>query len=150
VLFILQRDIGYFLIHVYIPSILIVILSWVSFWINVDASSARVTIALLTLLTMTMISGEVRTNLPRVSYIKAIDVWMIVCLLFVFMSLIEYAIVNVLARRPAPPDAPAAPRRMFSFCRAGKDKVRRQRPEDIGLKTTNDAGQEQHTTVSRP
>ena len=48
--FILQRDIGYFLIQVYVPSILIVILSWVSFWINVDASPARVSLGLLTVL----------------------------------------------------------------------------------------------------
>ena len=48
--FVLRRDIGYFLIQVYVPSILIVILSWVSFWINVDASPARVSLGLLTVL----------------------------------------------------------------------------------------------------
>jgi len=31
ILFVMRRDIGYFLIQVYVPSILIVILSWVSF-----------------------------------------------------------------------------------------------------------------------
>jgi len=52
--FLLRRDIGYFLIQVYVPSMLIVILSWVSFWISVDASPARVSIGLLTVLrTMT-------------------------------------------------------------------------------------------------
>jgi len=58
-------------------------------------------LGLLTVLTTTTMSGGARSSLPRVSYIKAIDVWMIVCLVFVFSSLIEYAIVNVLARRPA-------------------------------------------------
>ena len=107
--FILRRNIGFFLIQVYVPSVLIymvpsvliVILSWVSFWINVDASPARVSIGLLTVLTMTTMSGGARATLPRVSYIKAIDVWMIVSLVFVFASLIEYAVVNVIARRPA-------------------------------------------------
>jgi len=46
--FVLRRDFGYFLIQIYVPSMLVVILSWVSFWINVDASPARVSIGLLT------------------------------------------------------------------------------------------------------
>ena len=96
--FVLRRDLGYFLIQVYVPSILIVILSWVSFWINIDASPARVSLGLLTVLTTTTMSGGARESLPRVSYIKAIDVWMIMCLVFVFASLIEYAVVNVTAR----------------------------------------------------
>ncbi len=36
------RSMGYYLIQIYIPSSLIVIISWVSFWINRNASSARV------------------------------------------------------------------------------------------------------------
>ena len=97
----LTRDIGYYVIQVYVPTILIVTLSWISFWIDAEASPARVTIGLLTVLTMTTTSNGARASLPRVSYIKAIDVWLIVCLVFVFTSLIEYAVVNVLARRPA-------------------------------------------------
>ena len=100
--FILNRDIGYFVIQVYVPSTLIVILSWVSFWLNVESSPARVSLGLLTVLTTTTMSAAARASLPRVSYIKAVDVWMILCLLFVFGSFIEYAVVNVLARRKSP------------------------------------------------
>ena len=38
----LARNIGYFIFQTYLPSILIVMLSWVSFWINHEATSARV------------------------------------------------------------------------------------------------------------
>ena len=38
----LYRNVGYFIFQTYLPSILIVMLSWVSFWINHEATSARV------------------------------------------------------------------------------------------------------------
>ena len=47
---------------------------------------------------MTTQSSGARAELPRVSYIKAIDVWMATCLIFVVAALIEFAYVNVLAR----------------------------------------------------
>ncbi|KAG2467534.1 GBRB3 protein, partial [Polypterus senegalus] len=46
----LKRNIGYFILQTYMPSILITILSWVSFWINYDASAARVALAILRML----------------------------------------------------------------------------------------------------
>ena len=38
----LERNIGFFLFQNYLPSVLIVMLSWISFWINHEASSARI------------------------------------------------------------------------------------------------------------
>src|SRR6218665_3589482 len=96
--FVLRRQLGFFVIQIFVPSILIVILSWVSFWINIDGVPARVSIGLLTVLTTTTQSSGINQQLPRVSYIKAIDIWMIMCLLFVFAALLDYAVVNVAAR----------------------------------------------------
>ncbi|XP_078405841.1 glycine receptor subunit alphaZ1 [Cetorhinus maximus] len=95
----LERQMGYYLIQMYIPSLLIVILSWVSFWINMDAAPARVGLGITTVLTMTTQSSGSRASLPKVSYVKAIDIWMAVCLLFVFSALLEYAAVNFVSRQ---------------------------------------------------
>ncbi|XP_010966093.2 glycine receptor subunit alpha-4 [Camelus bactrianus] len=62
----LERQMGYYLIQMYIPSLLIVILSWVSFWINMDAAPARVGLGITTVLTMTTQSSGSRASLPKV------------------------------------------------------------------------------------
>ena len=60
-------------------------LSWVSFWINHEATSARVALGITTVLTMTTISTGVRSSLPRISYVKAIDIYLVMCFVFVFV-----------------------------------------------------------------
>ncbi|XP_063715518.1 glycine receptor subunit alphaZ1-like isoform X2 [Symsagittifera roscoffensis] len=99
--FFLKRLMRYYLIQTYVPSFLIVTLSWVSFWISAEASPARVALGITTVLTMTTQSSGVLQSLPKVSYVKAIDLWMAVCLLFVFAALIEFAIVNYFSRKMA-------------------------------------------------
>ncbi|KAK6173397.1 hypothetical protein SNE40_016856 [Patella caerulea] len=95
----LARNPGFYLLHVYIPSILIVIISWVSFWLSKDAVTARASLGILTILTMTTQTTSSVASLPKVSYIKAIDIWMVVCLGFVFAAFLEYAVLQVLIRR---------------------------------------------------
>ncbi|KAM9699936.1 gamma-aminobutyric acid receptor subunit beta-1 [Dama dama] len=90
----LKRNIGYFILQTYMPSTLITILSWVSFWINYDASAARVALGITTVLTMTTISTHLRETLPKIPYVKAIDVYLMGCFVFVFLALLEYAFVN--------------------------------------------------------
>ena len=43
---------------------------------------------------MTTISTGVRSSLPKISYVKAIDIYLVMCFVFVFAALLEYAAVN--------------------------------------------------------
>lgn len=95
----LQRSIGYHLVQSYMPTILIVVISWVSFWLDVEAIPARITLGVTTLLTISSKSSGVQSNLPPVSYVKAIDVWMGACTTFVFTALLEFTFVNYLWRK---------------------------------------------------
>ena len=114
--FTLKREFGHFIIDVYIPSILFVISSWTSFWVEIPAAPARVTLGITTMLTLVTSARTAREKLPRVSYIHALDIWIIMCtcnhlfnpfyqlvivvifinyiLVFIFASLVEYATVN--------------------------------------------------------
>jgi len=64
--FVLQRDIGYYVIQVFVPSILTVMMSWLSFWINIESVPARINLGLLTVVTITYQSTSVNATLPRV------------------------------------------------------------------------------------
>uniref|UniRef100_A0A1I8EMU9 Neurotransmitter-gated ion-channel ligand-binding domain-containing protein n=1 Tax=Wuchereria bancrofti TaxID=6293 RepID=A0A1I8EMU9_WUCBA len=50
--------------------------------------------ATTTILTMTTIGIGVRQSLPAISYVKSIDIYLVVCFMFVFAALLEYAIIN--------------------------------------------------------
>lgn len=95
VVFKFKRRLGYYLFHTYLPTCLIVIMSWISFWIKPEAVPARVTLGVTSLLTLSTQHANSQKSLPPVSYIKAIDVFMSGCTVFVFLSLMEYALVNI-------------------------------------------------------
>ena len=82
------RSMGYYLIQIYIPSSLIVIISWVSFWLNRGATPARVSLGVTTVLTMTTLIGTTNAALPKISYIKSIDIYLGACFFMVFASLL--------------------------------------------------------------
>ncbi|XP_069825831.1 gamma-aminobutyric acid receptor subunit alpha-6 [Dendropsophus ebraccatus] len=95
----LQRKMGYFVIQTYIPCIMTVILSQVSFWINKESVPARTVFGITTVLTMTTLSISARHSFPKVSYATAMDWFIAVCFAFVFSALIEFAAVNYFTNR---------------------------------------------------
>nr|QQY02601.1 glutamate-gated chloride channel alpha [Cryptocotyle lingua] len=97
----LRRRFGFYLIFAYLPSMLIVIIAWVSFLLDPSAVPARVSIGLLCVLSLITHSAALLTQLPRISYIKAMDLWVFACLTFVVSSLLEFAAANTIARRYA-------------------------------------------------
>ncbi|KAL7059116.1 hypothetical protein AAHC03_013070 [Spirometra sp. Aus1] len=114
--FILSRQLGSWFSSIYIPNFLIVAASWHSFWVDIDAQPARVALGLLTLLGLITQASGVSSTLPRVSYIKAIDVWNIVCIIFNVGVLIEFAVASNLARQ----------QKMHSWKTQARQTVRRE------------------------
>uniref|UniRef100_A0A182IXG1 Uncharacterized protein n=2 Tax=Anopheles atroparvus TaxID=41427 RepID=A0A182IXG1_ANOAO len=90
----LQRHTGYFLIQVYVPCILIVVLSWVSFWIHREATSDRVGLGITTVLTLSTISLDSRTDLPKVRYATALDWFLLMSFFYCIATLLEFAGVH--------------------------------------------------------
>lgn len=90
----LQRHMGNFLIQVYGPCILLVVLSWVSFWLNREATADRVSLGITTVLTMTFLGLEARTDLPKVPYPTALDFFVFMSFGFIFATILQFAFVH--------------------------------------------------------
>ncbi|XP_073228936.1 glycine receptor subunit alphaZ1-like [Porites lutea] len=97
--FYFDRRIGYFLIQVYFPDIFVVILSWIVFWMEIDDIGNRMALGITTILTIMFLLGSLNGNLPKVSYPKALDWYLLVSFIFVFLSLIEAIIVFIICQR---------------------------------------------------
>ncbi|XP_050298946.1 pH-sensitive chloride channel 2-like [Anthonomus grandis grandis] len=95
----LRREAGYYFLEYFLPSIMLVIMSWVSFWIQADAAPARTTLGTATMLSLITLNGNLSRNLPKVSYVKASEIWFFGGATFIFCSLAEFAFVNVIWRR---------------------------------------------------
>ena len=117
----LERQLPYHLCQTYLPSVIIVTIAWLSMFVSPESIPGlnhqtvhvykknshlvkyqtflgRVTFGMTTLLTLTAMFGAERSNVPRVSYVTLLDVWMIACTVFVFISLLEFTTVASLLR----------------------------------------------------
>lgn len=83
-----KRMPGYYIRQVYIPCSMIVILSWITFWLNRRAFNVRLMICGLSLLILTVGLNIIGLEFPKTSYTKAIDVFTGICMTFTFISLV--------------------------------------------------------------
>ncbi|KAK6100811.1 cation transporter family protein [Brugia pahangi] len=94
VYFKLKRQQSFYILQIYTPCTLIVIVSWISFWINKESSPARVSLGIMTVLSVSTLGFSYRSDLPKISHSTALDIYIISCFGFVFAAVIEYAIIN--------------------------------------------------------
>jgi len=93
-----QRQYGFFIIKVILPLFLIVMMSWVVFWIDPKESGIQINVAITTMLTLIAYRFAVGADLPKVSYLTRIDYFILAATLLVFASLIEVVVTSTYAR----------------------------------------------------
>ncbi|XP_077992210.1 glycine receptor subunit alphaZ1-like [Glandiceps talaboti] len=94
--FAFSHEMTYFIFTAYIPTTLLVMVSWITFWLRPDATPARAALGATTILTTVTQFTSARRTLRGVSYVTGIDVWLATCVLFISAAMMEFALVNYL------------------------------------------------------
>ena len=91
--FSLKRRTTYFIFQLFIPSGFVVFLSWLSFWVDRHAVPARISLVITCILSTMFLFQSASSSLPRISYLKAVDYYLITSFMFIVSCMVEYVCV---------------------------------------------------------
>jgi len=99
----LVRKTMQYLVQVYLPSGMFVLVSWVSFLIKPEVVPGRMAMLVTLFLVLINIFNSVRERAPISSKLNAIDLYLVVCIFLVFGALMEYAAILLLLKKRRKP-----------------------------------------------
>merc|ERR1719410_1108285 len=89
----LSRSLGPFILSVYLPSAMFVMMSWVSFFVPPDVVPARIVLLVTLCLVLINMFNFTTARIPVSNAVTAMEVWLLACMMLVFFSLVEYTII---------------------------------------------------------
>ena len=89
----LRRKIFPFLLKSYLPTCLLVMISWISFFIPCQMVPGRVALLVTGFLMIINISNGSRNEAPISAGFTAMDIWLVSCVVFQAAALCEYAVL---------------------------------------------------------
>ncbi|XP_071542964.1 uncharacterized protein [Panulirus ornatus] len=90
---VLARRYTLHVLTVYVPSALFVAVAWASFFWPPEVIPGRTVLIITSLLTVISMYAAIGQKSPETSYLKAVDVWLFICIVLVVLTLFQYAIV---------------------------------------------------------
>jgi hypothetical protein len=93
-----QRRYGFYLWKVFLPLLLMVVVSWSVFWFDPPEVSSQVQIAVTTILTIIAFALAISLTLPRVPYLTFADAFFLTCYIFAFVAMVELTAVHIAYR----------------------------------------------------
>ena len=112
----LERLYTVYIYQIYIPAALLVVLSWVTFWINKGATPARASVGVTTVLTMLTLATQSQQNMEKHITLETslLDIYIWVCFSFVIAAMLEFAMSDFLNDQATRKAKEAAKRECFS------------------------------------
>ncbi|MFB8797118.1 MAG: hypothetical protein U7126_23495 [Microcoleus sp.] len=101
----LKRNCQFYIFKVFIPLLLITLLSWATFWMDSNAAfSTQMSVGMTSTLTAITFNFTVANALPRLSYLTLLDAYIFICYIFFFLSIMANVTVHFLLKKYENPD----------------------------------------------
>lgn len=94
-----QRRYGFYVWKVFAPLLLIVMLSWSVFWMSSDHFDGQMAVSITCLLALVAFNFVISDELPKISYLTALDRAILIAYIFVFFAAVENVLIHGLERR---------------------------------------------------
>lgn len=92
-----KRDGNYFTFKVILPLILIVMMSWLVFWIDASLTGSQISVAVTAMLTIIAYRFALAGMLPRLPFLTTLDFFVIASTIMVFLAMVEVVYTTYLA-----------------------------------------------------
>ncbi|KAG0726719.1 Gamma-aminobutyric acid receptor subunit rho-3 [Chionoecetes opilio] len=90
----LLRRSGFIIMNVYIPSLLLLVISYLTLYFTPTNFQVRVLASLTSLLVMATLFTQASSSLPKTSYFKMVDVWLLSSIFFIFIIIVLHTIID--------------------------------------------------------
>ncbi|XP_069951720.1 uncharacterized protein [Cherax quadricarinatus] len=92
-----RRD-GYAVISIYVPSLTMLVIGYLTLFFVRDNFEVRVMTSLTSLLVMATLFTQVAASLPKTSYFKLVDIWLLFCIFSTFFIIVFHIIIDLLLK----------------------------------------------------
>jgi Neurotransmitter-gated ion-channel ligand binding domain/Neurotransmitter-gated ion-channel transmembrane region len=92
----LERHLGYYILKIVMPLTLIICMSFLAFWVSLDAASTRYSIAITSMLTIIAYRFMIGGLLPKISYMTRLDSFVLLSTVMVFLTVLAVVIIGAL------------------------------------------------------
>lgn len=89
-----MRRYGFYLLTLYIPTTLLMLIAYATLFFNPDDFNSRIVVALTSLLVLSSLFTQTSNSLPKTSYFKLVDVWLFFSIVMIFNVVMLQTLVD--------------------------------------------------------
>ena len=85
---VVERQSSYFIFKIMLPILLVLLMSWSIFWIDIKQLESRLTIAIVCLLSLIAYNFVIESEVPKLGYVTLMDSFILISYLFAGLSIL--------------------------------------------------------------